>query len=125
VLSNLYIIHTFLKNEEFWKAIPNEERICVVIQNEPIKPREIISIEKNEIPEGLTPLKGLFSLSIIGNKEKQKEEELRKKVVETISMNIRTPGSSTNIKVSVWGSGKEEIRSVEFLGGFQFFFCLV
>jgi hypothetical protein len=67
----------------------------------------------------LTPLESSFSSSDVGNKEKQKEEELRKKVVETISMNIRTPESSTNVKINVQCSDKEEMRSVELLGGFQ------
>jgi hypothetical protein len=40
-------------------------------------------------------------------------------VVKTISMNIRTPGSSTNVKINVQGSDKKEMRSVELLGGFQ------
>jgi ribonuclease HI len=58
------------KKEGSWKVTPNDESICVVIQNEPLKPEEIISTENNEIPEGLTPLESLFSLSVVGNKEK-------------------------------------------------------
>jgi hypothetical protein len=77
-----------------------------------------MSIEKNKILEGLTPLESSFSSSDIGNKEKQKEEELQKKVVKTISMNIRTPESSTNVKINVKCSDKEEMRSFELLGGF-------
>jgi ribonuclease HI len=111
------------EKEGSWKVIPNDENICVFIQNEPLKPGKIISAENNEIPEALTPLEISFSLSIVGNKEKQKEEELQKKVVETISMNIRTPGSSTNVKINVQGSDKEEMRSAELLGGFQNFFA--
>jgi hypothetical protein len=34
-------------------------------------------------------------------------------------MNIRTPGSSTNVKINVQGYDKEERRSVELLGGLQ------
>jgi ribonuclease HI len=56
------------ENEGSWKAIPNDESICVIIQNEPLKPEEIISIENNKILEGLTPLESLFSLSVVGNK---------------------------------------------------------
>jgi ribonuclease HI len=107
------------ENEEFWKAIPNNESNCVVIQNEPLKPEEIISVENNKIPEGLTPLEGSFSLSVVGNKEKQEEEVLQLKVVEAISMKITTPGSSMNVKINVQGFDKEEMRSVELLGGFQ------
>jgi hypothetical protein len=60
------------KKEGSWKAIPSDESICVVIQNEPLNPGEIISIENNEILEGLTPLKSSFSLSVVGNKERKK-----------------------------------------------------
>jgi hypothetical protein len=80
-------------------------------------------IENNKIPEGLTPFESLFSLSDVGNKQKQKEEALQKKVVETISMYIRIPESSTNVKINVQCSNKEEMRSVEILGGFQNFFA--
>jgi ribonuclease HI len=107
------------ENEEFWKAIPNDESIGVVIQNEPLELGEMISIENNKIPKGLTPLESSFSLSVVGNEEKQEEEELQKKVVETISINIRTSGSSTNIKINVQGSDKEEMRSFKLLGGFK------
>jgi len=63
----------FCENEGSWEAIPNDVRICVVIQNQPLKPEEIISVENNKIHEGLTPLESSFSLSVVGNKEKQKE----------------------------------------------------
>jgi hypothetical protein len=99
--------------------LPNDRSICAFIQDEPLKSEEIISIENNKVPRGLTPLESSFSLSDVGNKEKQKEEELRKKVVETISMNIRTPESSKNVKINVQCSGKEEMRFGELLGGFQ------
>jgi ribonuclease HI len=89
------------ENEESWKAIPNNESSCVVTQNEPLKPEETISVENNEFPKGLTPLESSFSLSVVGNKDKQEEEELQLKVVEAISTNIRTPGSSLNVKINV------------------------
>jgi hypothetical protein len=56
-------------------------------------------------------------LSVGGNKEKHEEEELQLKVVESISMKIRTPGSSTNVKINVQGPNKEEMRFVGLLGG--------
>jgi len=40
-------------------------------------------------------------------------------VGEAISMNIRTPGSSLNVKINVQGPDKEEMKSDELLGGFQ------
>jgi hypothetical protein len=107
------------KNEEFWKAIPNDEIICDVIQNEPLKPEEIISVENNKILEGLTPLESSFSLSVVGNKEKQKEEELQKKVIATILLNITPFEPSTNVKIKVQCFGKEEMRSTGLLGESQ------
>jgi hypothetical protein len=41
-------------------------------------PKEIISMKDDKIPKGLTPLESSFSLSDVGNKEKQKEEEVGK-----------------------------------------------
>jgi hypothetical protein len=43
-------------NVESWQALPNNESSCAFIQDESFKPEEIISIENNKIPEGLTPL---------------------------------------------------------------------
>jgi hypothetical protein len=57
-------------NVESWQALPNDESICALIQDEPIKPKGIISIEDNTIPKGLTPLESSFSSSDLGNKEK-------------------------------------------------------
>jgi ribonuclease HI len=62
-------------NIESWQVFPSDEIICAFIQNEPYNPKEIISIEDNKIPKGLTPLEISFSLSDVGNKEKHKEEE--------------------------------------------------
>ena len=67
-------------NVESWQVFPNDESTCAFIQNEPFKPKEIISIEDDKIPKGLNPLESSFSLSDVGNKEKQKEEESNKKV---------------------------------------------
>jgi ribonuclease HI len=55
-----------------WKALLDNESICAIIQDEPLKPEEIISMENNRITEGLTPLESSFSLSVEGNKEKPK-----------------------------------------------------
>jgi ribonuclease HI len=107
------------ENEGFWKAIPNDVIICVVIQNKPPDPKEIISVENNKIPKGLTPLESSFSLIVVGNKEKQKEEELQRKVIETILLNIRTFEPSTNVKIKVQCSDKEEMRSTRLLGEYQ------
>jgi hypothetical protein len=43
-------------NIESLQALPNDDNIFYFIQDEPINPKEIISIEDNKIPKGLTPL---------------------------------------------------------------------
>jgi hypothetical protein len=43
-------------NIESLQALPNDDNIFYFIQDEPIKPKEIISIKDNKIPKGLTPL---------------------------------------------------------------------
>jgi ribonuclease HI len=111
-----YLLCPYIPEKEgSWEAIPNDEIICVVIQNEPLEPKEIISIENNKIPEGLTPLDSSFSLIVVGNKEKKREEELREKVIETILLNIRTFEPSTNVKINFQCSGKEEMRFIGLL----------
>jgi ribonuclease HI len=59
-------------NIESWQVFPSDERICAFIQNEPYKTKEIISMEDNKIPKGLTPLESSFSLNDVGNREKLK-----------------------------------------------------
>lgn len=110
-----YLHHPCIhESEGSWKAIPNNENNC----NEPLKPEEIISIENNKIHEGST-LESSFSLSVVGNKGKQEQEELRKKVIETIPLNIRTPEPSMNVKTNVQCFDKEEMGSTELLGESQ------
>jgi hypothetical protein len=58
-------------------------------------------------------------LSVGGNKEKHEEEELQLKVVESISMKIRTPRSSMNVKINAQGPNKEEMRYFGLPGGIQ------
>jgi ribonuclease HI len=106
-------------NVESWQALLNDKSACALIQDEPLKLKEIISIEDDNIPKGLNPLESLFSSSDVGNKEKQEEEELRKKVGETISLNIGALESPKNVKISTQCSDKEEMRFVKLLGGFQ------
>jgi hypothetical protein len=40
-------------------------------------------------------------------------------VVETIPLNIRTPKSSTDVKINIQCSDKEEMRSTGLLGEYQ------
>jgi hypothetical protein len=110
-------------NIESWLVFPNDERICDFIQNEPFKPKEFISIEDDKIPKGLTPLESSFSSSDVGNKEKQKEDESKRKVGETISLNIGTPESPKNVKIGSQCSNDEELKFSKLLGEFKDFFA--
>ena len=76
-------------------------------------------MEDNKIPNGLTPLESSFSSSDVGNKEKHKEEELKMKVGETISLNIRTPECPKNVKIGVQCSDEEKLKFTKLLREFQ------
>jgi hypothetical protein len=67
----------------------------------------------------LTPLESSFSLSVVGNKEKHKEEDLQKKVVKTILLNIRTHESSTDDQINVQFYVREDMGSTRLLGESQ------
>jgi hypothetical protein len=67
----------------------------------------------------LTPLESSFSSSDVGNKEKHKEEESKRKVGETISLNIGTPESPKNVKIGAQCSEEEKLKFTKLLGDFQ------
>jgi hypothetical protein len=67
----------------------------------------------------LTSLEISFSSSDVGNKEKHKEEESKRKVGETISLNIGTPESPKNVKIGAKYSDEEKMKFSKLLGKFQ------
>jgi hypothetical protein len=79
-------------------------------------------MEDNKIPKGLTPLESSFSLSHVGNKEKNKEDESKRKVGETISLNIGTHESPNNVKIGAQCSKEEKLKFTKLLGEFQYVF---
>ena len=58
-------------------------------------------------------------MSDVGNKEKQKEEESKRKVGETISLNIWTPESPKNVKIGAQCFDEEKMKFAKLLGEFQ------
>jgi hypothetical protein len=76
-------------------------------------------MEDNKIPKGLTPLESSFSSSDVGKKKKHKEEESKRKVGETISLNIGTPKSPKNVKIGAQRSKEEKLKFSKLLGEFQ------
>jgi hypothetical protein len=69
IFQYLYCPH-IPKNVVSWQVFPSDESICAFIQNEPYKPKEIISMEDNKNSKGLTLLESSFSSSDVGKKEK-------------------------------------------------------
>jgi hypothetical protein len=67
----------------------------------------------------LTPLEISFSSSDVGNKEKHKEEESKRKVGETISLNIGAPEAPKNVKIGAQCSYEEKMKFSKLLGEFQ------
>jgi hypothetical protein len=107
-----------LDNVESWQVFPSDENICAFVQNEPYKPKEIISMEDSKISKGLTPLESSFSSSDVGKKEKHKEEELKRKVGETISLNIGTSNSPKNVNIGAQCFDEEKLKFTELLREF-------
>jgi hypothetical protein len=58
-------------------------------------------------------------LSDVGNKEKHKEEESKRKVGETISLNIGTLESPKNVKIGAQCSNEKEMKFAKLLGEFE------
>jgi ribonuclease HI len=106
-------------NVESWQVFPSDESIYDFIQNEPYKPKEIISMEDHKISKGLTPLESSFSSSDVGNKEKFKEHESKMKVGETNSLNIGTLDCPKNVKISAQCTDEEKLIFTELLREFQ------
>jgi hypothetical protein len=78
-----------------------------------------MSIEDNKILKGLTPLGISFSWSDVVKKEKHKEEDSKRKVGETISLNIGTPDCLNNFKIGAQCSDEEKLNFTELLCEFQ------
>jgi hypothetical protein len=81
---------------ESWQVFPNDESICAFFQNEPLKRKEIVSLEDNEFPKVLNPMEISFSSSDVDNRRKKKEEEYKRKIGNTIFVNI---GTQENTKI--------------------------
>jgi hypothetical protein len=67
----------------------------------------------------LNPLESSFSSSDVGNKEKHKEEESKRKVGEAISLKIGIPEVPNNFKIGAQCSDEEKMKFAKLLGEFQ------
>jgi hypothetical protein len=104
---------------ESCQVFPNDQGICSFIQNELFKPKEIISMEDDKFPKGLTPLESSFLLSDVRNKETCKEEDLKRKVGDTISLNLGTSQYPKLVKLGAQCSNEENAKFTELLCEFQ------
>jgi hypothetical protein len=66
----------------------------------------------------LNPLKSSFSLGDVGNKETHKEEKSKRKVGDTISLNIGTSEYPKIIKLGAQCSDEEKKKFMELLREF-------
>jgi hypothetical protein len=115
-----YLYRPYIPNNvESCQVFASDEIIYAFIQNEPYKAKEIVSMEDNKILKGLTPLESSFSLSDVRKKEKHKEEESKRKVGETISLNIGMPDYPKNVKIGAQCSDEEKMKFTELLSEFQ------
>jgi hypothetical protein len=75
-----YITLHIPDNVEAWKIFIDDENICAFLKNEPLDKNEIISLDDNKFPKGLTPLEGSFSTSDVDSHEKTTKEDSRRNI---------------------------------------------
>jgi hypothetical protein len=76
-------------------------------------------MEDDKFPKGLTPLESSFSLSDVRNKETCKEEDSKRKVGDTISLNLGTSEYPKMVKLGAQCSDEEKAKFTELLREFQ------
>jgi hypothetical protein len=76
-------------------------------------------MEDDKSPKGLTPLESSFLSSDVSNKETRKEEESKRKVGDTISLNLGTFKSPKMVKLGAQCSDEEKAKFTELLREFQ------
>jgi ribonuclease HI len=106
-------------NVESWQVFPDDESICAFLQNELYKPKEIISLEDNKFPKGLTPLESSFSTSDVGSHNDKKEEESKRKIGDLIPLNIGTPEQPKVLKVGAQCSEEEKAKFMDLFHEFK------
>jgi hypothetical protein len=76
-------------------------------------------MEDDKFPKGSTPLESSFSSSDVRNKETHKEEESKRKVGGTISLNLGTFESPKMVNLGAQCSNEEKAKFTELLREFQ------
>ena len=67
-------------------------------------------MEDDKFPKGTNLLESSFSSSDVRNKETSKEEELKMKVGDTISLNLGTSESPNMVKLGAQCSDEEKVK---------------
>jgi hypothetical protein len=82
-------------------------------------PRKSYLLKTTSFLKALNPFESSFPSSDVGNKETNKEDELKMKVGDTISLNIGTFDSLKIIKIGAQCSDEEKGKFTELLREFQ------
>jgi hypothetical protein len=101
------------------EGLKNDEDIFDLLQNEPLNTKEVISIEDDKFPKGLTPIESSFSMSDVGKKENTVEEESKKKVGDIVSVNIGTSDDPKILKIGAQCSQEEKERFMDLFHEFK------
>jgi hypothetical protein len=91
----------------------------VFLQNEPLKPKEVISIEDDKFPKGSTPLESSFSIYDVGKKENVVEDESKRKVGDIVSVNIETLDDPKILKIGAQCSQEEKGKFMDLFHEFK------
>jgi len=89
-----------------------------LLQNESLKKKEIIYVEDNKFPKGLTPLESSFSSSDVSNQKKSLEESKRK-IGKTINVNIGTQEDPKILKIGARCSKQEKQKFMDLFCEFR------
>jgi len=116
----LYLYHPHIPdNEESWQFFLDNERICALLNNEPLNKNEIISLDDNKFPKGLTPLEGSLSSSDVNNYNKIEPEDLIRKIEYTIPMNIGMEEDPEILKIGGQFSEEERKKFIDLFCEFR------
>lgn len=87
-------------NEESWQVFDHDESLQAFLTNEDTHDFEMINLEHNRYPKGLAPLESNFS-SADALKNSFTPENHKRKVDDTIPVNIGSPEDPKNVYISI------------------------
>ena len=87
-------------NEESWQVFEHDESLHAFLMNEDVHDFEMISLEHNKYPKGLSPLESNFS-SADASKNSFTPENPKRKIDDTILVNIGSEEDPKNVYISI------------------------